>query len=289
MVITLERPLIALDVETHANVPPEDARICEIGFYMVYHDGRPPREWVSFVNPELLIDPETEKIHGISNAQVSRAPRFKQLAPSFAKGFRDCDYCGYNVNYDVRVLRAEMLRAGQPWSIGDARLLDPFRLWRLAEPRTLTDAVRRFLGREPSQAHRALDDARDAYEIAVAQLDAFPQLPRDLQQLHDQCFEKERHFVDPDGKFLWTADGEVQFNFGKHGRSKTLLKAAPRSYLVWMYRGDFSAEIKHLLGEALQGRFPHRATHPVPDAPTDVPAELSTPDAPPRVQTSLFD
>jgi len=283
MVLTLTRPLIALDVETHANVPPEEARICEIGFYMLFHDERPPKSWVSFVNPDLLIDPEAQAVHGITNEQVSHAPRFKQLAPSLAKGFRECDYCGYNVNYDVRVIRAEMLRAGVPWSLGDARLLDPFRIWRLAEPRTLTDAVRRFLGRDPAQAHRAFEDAKDALDVALAQLEIFQQLPRDLQELHDRCFDKERHFVDPDGKFIWTETGEVQINFGKHGRTKTLLKALPRSYLVWMYKGDFSAEVKAIVNDALLGTFPSRSTEtsaPEPSAPVD---------DTPKPQTSLFD
>lgn len=261
--VTLERPLIAFDVETHAFVPPEESRIVEIGFHMIYPDGRPPKEWQSFVQPGVLITAEATEKHGITNAMVEHAPTFKALAPSLAKGFTACDYCGYNVYFDVRVFRAEMARAGQPWSLGEARLLDPFRLWRLAEPRTLSDAVRRFLNRDATRAHRAAEDAKDALDVALVQLDTFRQLPSDLQGLHDLCFEKEKDFVDPDGRFIWSND-EVVITFGKWGRMKTPLKKLPPSYLQWILRGDFSQEVKDLSLNALHGKFPVRETTTTP-------------------------
>lgn len=291
--IPLERPLVALDVETHDKVPPEEARICEIGFHMEYPDNRPPKQWWSFVRPDLLISAGATEIHGIDNQTVANAPFFKHFAVSLARGFQNCDFCGYNINYDVRVFRAEMTRAGVPWSLGNSRLLDPFRMWRKAEPRTLSDAVRRFLGREPTKAHRAFEDAKDALDVAVAQLGIFQQLPHDLQQLHDLCFAEEKDYLDPDGKFIWD-NGEVRANFGKHGRLKTPLKAMPRKYLIWMYNGDFSTEVKAIIKDALQGKFPIRegpcavVTDSIATPDKTLPS-IGNPPPPPRAQTSLFD
>lgn len=268
--LTLTRPLVAFDVETHAKVPPEEARIVEIGFYMLFPDDRPPKEWGSFVRPDLLIAPDTEAIHGISNAMVAGAPYFRQLAPSLAKGFTDCDFCGHNIKFDIRVLTAEMNRAGVPWTKGDARLLDSLRLWQLAEPRTLTDAVRRFLKREPSGAHRASTDAKDALEVAFAQLEEFTQLPQNLAQLHDQCFAGEKEFLDPDGKIVWY-NGEAVLNFGKHGQTKTPLAKVPRSYLEWILTGSFSPEVKRICENALNGVFPRREATPQPAAVEEEP------------------
>jgi len=330
--IVLKRPLIALDCETHDKCDPEQARIIELGFTVIYplehctacrgtgvnvalleiHQlcdacgglgevRRESKRWESFIRPDMLISPGATEVHGITNDIVMgcsicgrpegelhdipetpewtepveiapgrmRAeltlpmnhvftpwPTFKELAESFAKGFNNCDYAGYNVRFDVRCISGEMKRAGVEWSQGDAKLLDSLRLWQLGEPRTLTHAVRKFLGREPSAAHRALGDATDALEVAFAQLELWPDLPRDLGKLHDLCYDASA--IDPDGKFKWV-NGEVTFTFGKYkGVPLKQAIAMDARYIkqFMLEKGDFSVEVKRLLVNALNGVYP---------------------------------
>jgi DNA polymerase-3 subunit epsilon len=251
--LNLTRPIIFFDVETHAKVPPEQARICELGFKIIYPDEREPKEWCCLVNPTVPIATDASELHHITNADVQSARPFVDYAKNIASGFRNCDYGGYHIRFDIRVMQAEMKRCGIDWSPGDALLLDAMHLWRVAQPRTLSDAVREFLGREPSDAHRALDDAKDSLDVAEAELLRFPSLPRTLKELHDLCFDINN--VDPDGKFIWI-NGQAACNFGKHGQAKTLLRDMPKSYLQWMLNGDFSTEVRNLVRNAIDGKYP---------------------------------
>lgn len=255
--IELTRPLISLDVETHAFVSPEQSRIVELGFKVIYpkdgEDQKPPKRYVTYIKSDLMISEEAEKKHGISNEKIAHAPTFKQLAENLAKGFKDCDYCGYNINFDIKVLKAEFQRNGIRWSTAGAYLLDPLQLWRVMSPRTLSHAVREFLGREPTEAHRALGDAEDTLDVAMAQIERWA-LPHDLQKLHELCFDANN--VDPDGKFIWL-NGVAVCNFGKHGQSKTPLMLMPTAYRQWMLGyGDFSIEVKILVENSLKGIVP---------------------------------
>lgn len=246
MLFTLDRPLIALDLEANSFLPPEQARIVEIGFKILYPD-KEAKTWNTLVNPGVPITQEATDKHGITDEHVKDKPTFAQLAGNLAKGFTGADFLGYSIRYDIRVLRAEMEREGVQFSIQGARLLDPLRLWQTIEPRNLDAARTRFLHRDAIQSHRALEDASDALDILFAQLEQHPTLPRDVQLLHDLCFDKDN--VDPDGRFRYV-DGEIVCQFGKH--KGTVIHMIPKGYLSWIVdKSDMSAEVKQLAREAM--------------------------------------
>ena len=252
--IPLTKTLVALDLETHAKCQPEEARIVEIGMHIMYADGRPDKKWSALVDPGVPIT--ATDAHGISDADVKDAHKFKDYAQNLTHGLTNVDYCGYNVKFDLRVLAAEMERAGVPWSYEGAHILDGLRLWQVAKPRTLADAVREFLGREPTEAHRALGDASDALDVSLAILERFPELPKDIKALHELCFPHNPNFVDAEGKVIWSAEGEAALSFGKHQR--TALKDVPQGYLEWMLAGNFPPDTKTIVRGALRGQFPKR-------------------------------
>lgn len=259
-ILPLDRPLVALDVETHdTRCQIEQARIVEIGFIMLYPDGHEPKRYNSLIKPDLMITPEGKAVHGISNEDVASRPMFKQIASSLAKGFTDCDFAGYNVKFDLKVIQCEMQRAGIQWSYSNAHIVDALRMWQIAEPRSLSDAVNTFLDREPRMAHRALEDAEDALDVAIAQLHKYPKLPRHVKLLHEKCFPQDPNSVDPDGKFVWRG-GTAVFGFGKY-RDKSIeeVLALDSQYLSkFMLGGDFSPEVKTIINNALQGNLPTR-------------------------------
>ena len=254
--LTLTRPLVWLDVETANMVPPEQARICEFSFHMVYPDDKPDKVWGTLINPGIPIHPETTEVHKIMDSDVADKPKFSQIAPNIAMGLKNVDYGGYNVRFDLRVLSGEFARAGVAWTYLGAKIIDPLRLWQVSEPRTLTDAVRKFLGREPSEAHRASGDVQDVYDVFLGQLEYWKDLPRDVDKLAELCFPHDPNKVDESGKFKWQ-DNKVVLTFGKNAGKD--LEKLPKDYLQWIVGADFSDEVKQIAREALAGRYPKRS------------------------------
>lgn len=255
--LQLTRNLIVFDTEWHDIKEPEEAYIVEIGFLVINPKNEIEREFNQFLCPPVAITKEATAVHGITNEMVEGKPRFKQVAEFYAKGFSNCDFCGYNIRADIRILSAEMHRSGIQWSAEKAQLWDPYKIWGKQKPRTLTDAVREFLNRDPSGAHRAVTDAKDAYEVGMAQLQKWPEIPRELSKIHDLCFDKDA--LDPEKRFIWI-DGVIVCNFGKY-KSKALKWIADkdRQYLEKFILGsNFTWEVKNLVRNALEGIYPER-------------------------------
>jgi DNA polymerase III epsilon subunit-like protein len=254
--LELQRPLIAIDVETDDIGTPEDLRIVELGFHIEYPDRRPPKQWCKIFNPCRPIAPGAIATHGISDAEAEQGIFFEQVASNLARGFSNCDFCGYNIMFDMRVVKGEMNRAGVRWDYKDAKLLDPLKLWQLCRRRTLSDAVEEFLHRQPTQAHRALGDATDALEVGVAMIRKFDEmLPRDISKLHHMAFAENKNFIDSTGKFQWK-NGTPIIAFGKHRGAP--LEKVNKEYLEWICRCDFPEDAKLVARNALTGQYPKR-------------------------------
>jgi len=261
-VLTLERPMLGFDLET-TGTNPDSARIVEVALEIMA-PGKPTREYRTLVNPGVPIPPDATAIHGITDAMVADAPRFEALATNFLIGFKSCDFAGYNVRFDLRIVAAEFARAGKTWDYEEARILDSFRLWQVIEGRSLEHAVSRWLGAgvttlapqdEPvgeraDGAHTALYDVRMATRVLAAQLHAYPDVPRDLQALHDLCWPG---YYDSEGKLQWK-NGQLCFSFGEH-RGKAL-EAVPTGYLKWILGKKFSDKVKDVCRIALTGVYP---------------------------------
>jgi DNA polymerase-3 subunit epsilon len=252
----LDRPLVWLDVETDSFLPPEQSRIVDFGFRMIYpEEEKPDKIYQSLINPGRPITSEARKKHGITDEAVAGKPFFTQIADSLQRGFEGVDYGGYNVKFDLKVLTGEMKRAGVEWDYESARILDPLRLWQVSVPRTLTDAVREFLNREPTDAHRAMGDVEDVHDVFLAMLERFRDLPRDVQKLHDLAFPIDPESADKEGKFKWRGD-ECVITFGKH--NGTPIQSVPRGYLQYIIDNDFASSTKEVCRQALMGNFPKR-------------------------------
>lgn len=267
-VLPLTRPLLGVDLET-TGTNPQYARIVELGLEIMI-PGRPTKEYRTLVNPGVPIPPSATAVHGITDEMVRDAPAFAALADNLLKGFADADFAGYNVRFDLRMLAAEFKRSARPWDYEDACVIDAFRLWQVAEGRSLEHAVTRWLKGGPAatttpekdmpppdrdgQAHNALWDIKMTTRVIAAQLTACAHLPRDLRALHELC---SPGWFDAEGKLQWK-DGALRFSFGEH-RDKPL-QEVPASYLRWVLGKDFSRKIKDVCREALAGRYPERAS-----------------------------
>lgn len=268
-VLQLERPLIGIDLET-TGVNAQTSGICELALEIM-KPGEPVKEYRTLVNPMMPIPDGATTVHGITNAMVQGAPTFKILAPMLIRGLVECDYAGYNLWFDLRQMMEEFKRCGEGydhWSYEGAGVLDGFRLWQIAEQRTLSHAVERWLGAtnrdekgcyvDPAieslrdgTAHNALWDIKMSTRIIAAQVKANPAWPTTVRGLHELQWPDR---FDAEGKLRWNKDGELCFTFGEH-REKPL-RTVPRQYLNWVLGKDFSALVKNTVRNALRGAYP---------------------------------
>lgn len=285
--IPLERPLISVDTETTGTDAYND-RVVEIGFEVWTAEGL-QKKWRSLINPGVPIPSQATETHNITDLQVrgcrvcgSAEPdhvqpavltnldsgetsnlnamalghpfephySFKQIAPSLAKDFVGCDFAGKNIRFDLRIIAAEMHRAGVPWSYAGARLIDADRLEQLAIPRTLSHMYEKYTGRPMEGAHGAAADAAASLEIIVRQLSVHRQLPRSLDELHAMSWPG---WIDTEGKFRFVA-GVPYVKFGKH-KDKPM-KSVPGDYWDWILKADFTAEIKNIAAAVKLGKYP---------------------------------
>lgn len=262
--IQLTRPIFFIDTETTGRNPSTD-RICQLHFTEVRPDGT-TRDWWSLINPTIPIPKEATygeggeyEGHGITDEMVKDAPTFADLADAFLRGFQNCDYGGYNMkSYDLPIIKAEFERVGIQWSYADAYILDGYRIWQVAEGRTLTDAVRSFLDEDHEGAHGASADVHASLRVIVAQLRRFNALPRTLPELHERCWPRDPNAIDPDGKIVWK-DGAATMNFGKKWAGKRLDMMTRRD-LEWIVTTatGVSAQVKQICRDALIGKYPKR-------------------------------
>ena len=257
--LTLARPLVCVDLEATGVWPGRD-RIVQIAAASIFPD-RSVATWSSLVNPEQPIPRASTDIHGISDEMVASAPTFKQLASTISALLSDVDLTGYNVErFDRRLLAAEFARVELEDPMTDTRVIDAYTLFVRREPRSL-DAALQFYGVQEGhtrQAHDARSDVEATVAVLAAQLKTYPDLPRTVDGLHDWLHPIDPNRIDTDGKLLWQDDVATVAFGAQAGTSLTDLAANDRSFLEWVLRKDFSDEVKAIVRDALEGRFPVR-------------------------------
>lgn len=253
----LDRPLCVFDLEATGTDVAQD-RIVDICIVRRMPDGS-ETVFSSLVNPGGPIPPEATAIHHITDAMVADQPTIKELAPKILDLLDGADLSGFNAaKYDIPLLTNEFKRAGYDLPMTGRRVVDSFTIFQRKERRDLAAAYKFYCKKDISGAHRAEADARATVEILFAQVEHYPDLPKDVAGLDAFCNAVDPSRVDADGKFTWK-NGEAAFNFGNKHKGKTLREvvAQDRGYINWMVdKGAFSPDVVRICREALEGKFP---------------------------------
>lgn len=115
-----ETGFVVFDLETTgAKAPP--CRVIEIGAYLV-KGGRIAGEFRSLVNPEASIPPFISSLTGITDAMVSNAPVFSEVAPQFLEFLGDSVLVAHNIGFDLHFLNHEVGRVYEDYRVGSASL-----------------------------------------------------------------------------------------------------------------------------------------------------------------------
>lgn len=250
--LQLQRPIAFFDLETTGLDPVKD-RIVEIAIVKWMPDGS-IEEYEKRINPEMPISPESTTIHGISDADVADAPKFKEVASEVVNFIKGCDLGGYNSNkFDLPLLAEELLRVGLDVDFDKRNLVDVQQVFFKKEPRNLAAAYKFYCSKDLENAHSALADVRATLEILRAQVEKYDDIGTTTGELHDYSGSGE--LVDYARRIV-KKNNEYYFNFGKHKGKKVtdVLKAEPQ-YYDWMMQADFSRHTKHCLSQILNNMY----------------------------------
>ncbi|HAM34298.1 MAG TPA: DNA polymerase III subunit epsilon [Elusimicrobia bacterium] len=252
----LTKPVVFFDLET-TGVACERDRIVDIALLRREPDGSEDI-LAALVDPGMPIPAEASAVHHITDAMVRGQPKFVQLAPKILSFIGDADLAGFGVlKFDIPMLLAEFKRSGLQFPMEGRRVVDALTIFHRLEPRNLSAAYKFYCGRTLEGAHRAETDARASLAVLEAQVERYPDLPRDLSGLAGFCQMRDSRNVDADGKLVWR-NGQASFNFGKH-RTLTLQEVARKepSYLEWLMGAEKTTpELTEICRQALAGRFP---------------------------------
>lgn len=106
------RRFLVLDTETTGLDVDEGHRIIEVGCVEVDNFQITGKEFHSYVNPEREIDPEAQKVHGLTLDRLSKEPVFTEIADEFLEFVRDSEVVIHNASFDVPFLNHELRLSG---------------------------------------------------------------------------------------------------------------------------------------------------------------------------------
>ncbi|MCK5624787.1 3'-5' exonuclease [Candidatus Pacearchaeota archaeon] len=258
MNIQLSKPLVFLDLET-TGVSTLIDRIVEFSALKINPDDTEENITIR-INPQISIPPEATAIHGIKDNDVVNQPIFKEHALMIKNFLEGCDLGGFNIKkFDLKVLEAEFKRAEVEFSKENRFILDVMTIYHKLHPRDLAAAHKEYCNKEIENHHSAEQDVRATVDIFKSQLESHKELPQNISELHDFCNErKPTHWIDDKGKFIWINNDAV-INFSNHG-GKLLSEMVKNesSFLNWILTKDFLPDVKKIVSEALDGKFPQK-------------------------------
>lgn len=156
---------VVFDIET-TGFSPVNNRIIEIGAVKV-SGGEIVERYSTFVNPQVPIPFEIEKLTGINDQTVMQAAGIETVLPEFLGFCKGSVLVAHNAGFDMSFImeNADRLGLGREFTyvdtVGIARILLPH------QAKHTLDAVAKALGVSLENHHRAVDDAEATAEIFV--------------------------------------------------------------------------------------------------------------------------
>lgn len=167
----LDRPLdlllyTAFDTETTGLQPGNGDEIIQIGALHVV-DGhiQADQAFEALIDPKRPINPESEKVHGITSAMLAGKPTIATVLPQFREFCGDSVLLGHNVAFDMRFLQIKEESTGV---VFDQPVVDTLLLSAVAYPNQVHHSLESsmaLLGVEIEHRHSAYSDA-----VATAQV-----------------------------------------------------------------------------------------------------------------------
>ena len=258
--LELSRPLAVLDVQS-TGLDPSNARIVKLSVLKVDPDGSEHVKSV-VVNPGVPIPPGATQVHGISDLDVMDMPVFRSYARALADHLEGCDIAGFGIErFGLPLLEAEFERNGVEFNVSDRTVVDAMTVFHRLEPRNLASAYSRFVGGRKPGAVDDAEGARNVFAILQGEVRSSTDVPVAPTALAAWAKGIDDTAIDGEGKFVWSEEGDVLVNFGKH-RGERLIEVVGNDlpYLKWVAGSDdFDGEVRKIAESAADGYLPERS------------------------------
>ena len=162
---TLDESFVVFDIET-TGFSPVTNRIIEIGAVKVVN-GEITDRFSTFVNPEVPIPFEIEKLTSINDSMVIDSDTIEVILPQFLEFVGDSILVAHNANFDVSFIKENAKRMEIPVDFTYVDTVGIARTLLTAQAKYTLDAVAKTLGISLENHHRAVDDAECTAEIFV--------------------------------------------------------------------------------------------------------------------------
>ena len=142
----------------------KDGKITEVAIYLFDGD-QVLDEFDSLINPEKPIPPYVQRLTGINNKMVAKAPKFSEIAPKINSFIKDSCFVAHNVKADYSFIQSEMKKAGLDFK---CKRLCTLELSRELIPEAGShglDKICDFLDIQVGNRHRAKGDALATLEL----------------------------------------------------------------------------------------------------------------------------
>ena len=103
---------IVLDTETTGIDVTKGNKIIEIGCVELFDKIPTGRNYQVYLNPEVVLDEENIKIHGLTNNFLRNKPVFQEIAVDFLKFIGKTTIIAHNAQFDIDFINMELLKIG---------------------------------------------------------------------------------------------------------------------------------------------------------------------------------
>ena len=154
---------IALDTETTGLSPKNGDRVVEIGCVELINHMPTGRTYQTYLNPQKMMDPSAEEVHGLSNDFLKDQPLFKEIVTDFLEFISDSPLIIHNAEFDIGFLNSELKRLDLN-EINLSQAIDTLKIAREKYPgaqNSLDALCRRFdINNYDRELHGALLDSK---------------------------------------------------------------------------------------------------------------------------------
>ncbi len=236
-----------LDVETTGTQRDKD-QVVQLAMILEKGEGRLSYKWL--MKPTIEISPGALAVHKITAAMLENEKPFSHFAEFIYQQVLAADVIvGYNVDFDIAIVAAELKRCGLADPFVGKTKIDPYKLWLARRPRKLEDAYREFVGSEMTDQHDALSDVTATEAVLYEMIREFGLEDLSTDELCDACFPDMKHWCGPSEHFVWEPWG-LSFGFGK-SNGRPLLGYHDIRYMNWMLGGTFPQHVKDIVSARL--------------------------------------
>ena len=162
---SLHEDYVVFDIET-TGFSPVNNRIIEIGAVKV-SGGEIVDRFSTFVNPDVPIPFEIEKLTSIRDEDVMDSPQIDVILPQFLQFCEGCIMVAHNASFDMSFIMENCRRLGYPQEFTYVDTVGISRVLLKNQAKHTLDAVAKTLGISLENHHRAVDDAECTAHIFV--------------------------------------------------------------------------------------------------------------------------